>query len=69
MTEEEAKKKVCYRTVSGELAGAVTGSFKPKPSKCLGSECMAWTRRLYFDPRIGQAVGGGYCAKIGFQGD
>jgi hypothetical protein len=65
MTEEEAKKKWCHRTL--------TGSLNEHEKFCLGSDCMAWrvydipnewenskTRSGYVTP-----VKGGFCGLAG----
>lgn len=54
VTEDEAKQKLCHRTLSSwrhEAAGSAAGSgggggMLPTPQYCLGSRCMAW-REVY----------------------
>ena len=77
MTEEEAKTKLCHRTLYAQLT---VKDHVPQPSEiraaaCVGSACMAWrweagTFDEYGKPSVKNAQGyivkaGGYCGLAG----
>ncbi len=45
MTEDEAKTKVCHRTLNLLAMQNEFHSMEILPQKCLASECMAWRAR------------------------
>lgn len=72
MTEEEAKEKICHKTLAA-MGGSDGVPSWTSPQPCLGSACMAW-RWLYADEFGADANGlgdlrvkidGGYCGLAG----
>lgn len=78
MTEDEAKTKICHRSIDGDDSPApvISNEMFAKKFACVGSACMAWrwevTPKLYddmaYDPTNGIRLAGGPTGFCGLAG-